>query len=253
MTEKELRSLSKLELLEMLRQQELEIEHLTVEKEETAKKLDDRRVSFEQAGSLADASVVLSGVMKAAQDAADVYLENIRTLEAEKKALAEKLERETVDKIASIYSEAEKRRADAENETVQILVNMQKFLDWHSSQLTATRAGFVDAVEKMGMTAAVYHDQMNAAHTRAEIAGGEAPKAYAAADTRVQGIYSSGTAPSAVTAAGTAPQTEYSAVPAAQARVTDSVAAQTMIANVTMDHARAVTADMPASQYDGQQ
>lgn len=158
MTEKELRSLSKLELLEMLRQQELEIGQLTVEKEESARMLDERRVSFEQAGSLADASVVLSGVMKAAQDAADVYLDNIKNLEAEKAEIAAKIEQESIDKVAFIYTEAERRRAEAENETRQIIINTQRFLDWYAAQLTAMRAGFFDAVQRMGMADAINAD-----------------------------------------------------------------------------------------------
>ena len=159
MTEKELRSLSKLELLRMLRQQELEIGQLTVEKQETEKKLDERRVSIEQAGSLAEASVLLSGVMRAAQDAADVYLDNIKALEAEKAEMAAKFEQESRDKLAHMYDEAERRRSDAENETKQIIINTQRFLDWYAAQLTAMRGGFLDAVQRMGMADAIYTEE----------------------------------------------------------------------------------------------
>lgn len=155
MTEKDLRSLSKLELLEMLRQQELEIEQLTVEKEESEKQLDDRRLSIDNAGSIAEASVLLSGVMKAAQEAADVYLENVKTLESEKIAMAEKLEQESMDRVAVIFSEAERRRAEAENETRQILENINRILSWFSSQLSVMHNGFHEAVIKLGMQDAV--------------------------------------------------------------------------------------------------
>ena len=158
MTEKELRSLSKLELLELLRQQELEIGQLTADKEESDRMLVERRVSIEQAGSLADASLALSGVMRAAQDAADVYLDNIKTLEAEKAAMAAKVEQESIEKVAYIYTEAERRRSDAEHETRQIIINTQRFLDWYSAQLTAMRAGFHDAVTRLGMGDAIYTD-----------------------------------------------------------------------------------------------
>ena len=150
MTEKELRALSKLELLEMLRRQELEIEQLTVEKDESVKQLGERRVTIEEAGSLADASLVLSGVMKAAQDAADVYLDNIKNLEAKKEAMVDKLEQETTEKIAYIYAEAEHRRAQAEEETKKIIDKAWKFMEWHSEQLNKMRAEFKEKVNNMG-------------------------------------------------------------------------------------------------------
>jgi len=150
-TDKELRSLSKPELLEMMYQQVLEIEKLSAEKDEALKKLDERRVSLEEAGSLAEASLMLSGVMKAAQDAADVYLENIRNIEADKAALAERLENEAKEKSVAIYVAAEQRRAEAENATKQIVVNTQRFLDWYSTQLDAMRNGFREMAISIGM------------------------------------------------------------------------------------------------------
>ena len=77
MTDNELKKLSKTQLYELLHRQELEIERLASKNKE----LDQRHLNQEQAGSLADASIEVSGIIQAAQKAADVYLSNIRAME----------------------------------------------------------------------------------------------------------------------------------------------------------------------------
>ncbi|MGN0405782.1 MAG: hypothetical protein ACI4F1_11210, partial [Bariatricus sp.] len=80
MTEKELRKLNRAELLEMLIAQSKEVEELRAQVSELRKKLDDREICLDQAGSIAEASVLLNGVFEAAQAAAQQYLENIQML-----------------------------------------------------------------------------------------------------------------------------------------------------------------------------
>ena len=70
MTEKELRRLSRTDLLEMLLEQSKEVQRLQQELEETKQKL--------EAGSIAEAALRINKVFEAAQQAADQYLENIR-------------------------------------------------------------------------------------------------------------------------------------------------------------------------------
>ncbi len=78
MTEKELRHLSRMDLLEMLLEQSKEVERLQKELETVKKQLEDRRIMEQEAGSIAEASLRLNKVFEAAQQAADQYLENIR-------------------------------------------------------------------------------------------------------------------------------------------------------------------------------
>lgn len=78
MTEKELRRLSRMDLLEMLLEQSREVERLQKELETVKKQLSDRRIMEQEAGSIAEASLKLNKVFEAAQQAADQYLENIR-------------------------------------------------------------------------------------------------------------------------------------------------------------------------------
>lgn len=78
MTEKELRRLSRMDLLEMLLEQSKEVERLQAELETVKKQLNDRRIMEQEAGSIAEAALRLNKVFEAAQQAADQYLENIR-------------------------------------------------------------------------------------------------------------------------------------------------------------------------------
>jgi len=77
MTDKELRRLSRSELLEMLISQMQENEKLKQSLEEANAALSNRRIVIEQAGTMAEAALRLNGVFEAADEAARQYLENI--------------------------------------------------------------------------------------------------------------------------------------------------------------------------------
>ena len=73
-----LRKLNKLQLLELLAQQERELQALRKELDEKTAALEDRRIQIERAGSIAEASLRLNEVFEAAQRAADQYLESLK-------------------------------------------------------------------------------------------------------------------------------------------------------------------------------
>lgn len=83
MTEKELRRLSRRELLEMLITRTIENERLTEELQQARKELSDREFIQDRAGSMAEAALQLNGVFEAADRAAREYLENIRRMAEE--------------------------------------------------------------------------------------------------------------------------------------------------------------------------
>ena len=78
MTDKELKKLSRAELLEMLLIQSREKQHLEEELQEVKGKLEEKEIRIAEAGSIAEAALRLSGVFEAAQKAADQYLENVK-------------------------------------------------------------------------------------------------------------------------------------------------------------------------------
>ena len=84
MVKNELQKLKRSELLQILYEQSRRIDELENELKEANRKLEDRRIMIENAGSLADAVVKINHVMEAAQAAAEQYIYNLK-LDGEKK------------------------------------------------------------------------------------------------------------------------------------------------------------------------
>ena len=78
MTEKELLKLNKSEMLEIMLAQSREIDSLREQLAEAKAELEDRRITIEKAGFLAEASLQLTRIFEEAQKAADLYLDNVK-------------------------------------------------------------------------------------------------------------------------------------------------------------------------------
>ena len=78
MTDKELQKLNRRQLLELMLSQSKRIDKLERDLAEARAELENRRVTAEKAGSIAEAALQLSGIFEAAQEAADIYLDSIR-------------------------------------------------------------------------------------------------------------------------------------------------------------------------------
>lgn len=78
MTNRELRRLSRRELLELLIEQGKKVNDLQARLDEATEQLASRQIQLEQAGSIAEAALRLNHIFEDAQAAADQYLENIR-------------------------------------------------------------------------------------------------------------------------------------------------------------------------------
>lgn len=78
MTNKELRKLSRRQLLELMLEQSKRIDVLEQELEAARAELENRRIVAREAGSIAEASLRINRVFQAAQDAAEQYLLSIR-------------------------------------------------------------------------------------------------------------------------------------------------------------------------------
>ena len=84
MKDKELKRLKRAELLEIMVAQSKEIDRLKDELEKTRKALQDREIRIGSCGSLAEASLAIYHVIERTQEAADLYLENIKRKADEK-------------------------------------------------------------------------------------------------------------------------------------------------------------------------
>lgn len=78
MTEKELKRLSRAELLELLLAQTEENERLRQQLNQAQTELKDRRILIENCGSMAEAALKLNGVFDAVDRAVQQYLDNVR-------------------------------------------------------------------------------------------------------------------------------------------------------------------------------
>ena len=81
MTEKELKRLSRAELLELLLEQVEENEALRAEIANLKGQLEDRAIKIENAGSIAEAALRLNCVFEAAEAAAKQYVDSLKELE----------------------------------------------------------------------------------------------------------------------------------------------------------------------------
>lgn len=91
MRDKELKKLSRAELLELLLEQTRQKEQLEKRLEKAENLLSDRYLKIHEAGDLANAVLVINGVMEAAQAAAQQYLENIQKMEEQTREECENL------------------------------------------------------------------------------------------------------------------------------------------------------------------
>ncbi|MBR0136794.1 MAG: hypothetical protein IJM15_00060 [Erysipelotrichaceae bacterium] len=80
MEDKELRRLKRMQLLEILYQQQKRIEELENENEYLHRELSSKQILLDKAGNIANASLVISEVFTRAQKAADMYLESVKHL-----------------------------------------------------------------------------------------------------------------------------------------------------------------------------
>ena len=132
MTYKELKRLSRSELLEMLIAQMKENEALQSRLELAEAQLNDRQIAVEKAGTLAEASLSLNGVFEAAEAAAQQYLENIERMSGQQETICRDMQAEAEAKAAEIVREAQeyskKTHAEADAYWKQIVARARALL-----------------------------------------------------------------------------------------------------------------------------
>ena len=109
MFNKELKRLSRRELVDIIYQlkkneQQLEEEIISLKKE-----LQDKRIRISKAGSIAEASMNITDIFSAAQKTADIYLKEIAQMK-------EETEKECEKKLAEADAEVKKIMADGEKQ-----------------------------------------------------------------------------------------------------------------------------------------
>lgn len=93
MTEKDLKKLTRYQLLELLVMQTARADELQKQLEEAQQKLDSREIQMTVVGSIAEASVQMGGLLEAAQNTVELYLNaSKKHIEQVEAAAAEKAE-----------------------------------------------------------------------------------------------------------------------------------------------------------------
>ena len=104
MNDKELRKLKRKELLEIMLSQAKLIEELENELAKTKKELNNKNIMIKEAGSIAEASMKLSGIFEKAQEVADQYLNSIRK-NNEVLVMDDEIKEDNLDKDINISNE----------------------------------------------------------------------------------------------------------------------------------------------------
>lgn len=140
MTDRELKKLSRAELLEMLIEQSKRAEELQEKLDKAEAELNNRQLKVDEAGSIAEASLRLNGVFEAAQAASEQYLENIRALQERQDKICAKREVESKKEAECLLAETkvacEKMQLDAkqasENYWKEVSARLENFYEEHA-------------------------------------------------------------------------------------------------------------------------
>ena len=119
MTDKELKKLRRVELLELLLDQAIEMERLQKQLEQAHEALACRQLQMKEAGSMADAALRLNDIFSSADRAAQDYLESIRAMQEREQELLKQteekcraMEEETRIKCEALLAEASGRAGE---------------------------------------------------------------------------------------------------------------------------------------------
>ena len=116
MTDKEFKRLGRSQLIDIIYQFQLKQEELIADNEKLEKELADKRLRISKAGSIAEAALELHNVMASAQDAAALYLEEIRIMRDETTEECQRLLEQARTEAERIVAQA---RTEAESIAVQ--------------------------------------------------------------------------------------------------------------------------------------
>ncbi len=107
MNEKELRKISRKELLELLLEQANRIVDLENELTEMKAKLDDKKIMLNEAGNLAEASLKITDLFQKTMETCKIYSDNIDELnsriEKEVREKYEEIEKQRITELESTY------------------------------------------------------------------------------------------------------------------------------------------------------
>ena len=137
MNNKELKKLSRKDLLEIILAQTNRIEDLETENKKLTTELNSKKIDIESSGSLAEAVVKLSGIFDLAQKTADEYvsLVKVNTKKQETK-MKKELEKEKNKIIKRTMKECDKKKQEADNYMKDVEIKVKNFIESNNANIT---------------------------------------------------------------------------------------------------------------------
>ena len=121
MTDKEFKRLNRAQLIDIIYQFQLKQEKLTAENDRLSKALADKRLRISQAGNIAEAALEIHNVMQAAQDAAALYLEEIRVMRDETEKKCQRILEQAQQEADAILAQARSTAASYDSDLEAII------------------------------------------------------------------------------------------------------------------------------------
>lgn len=109
MISKDLKRLSRRELVDIIYQLKKNEQEMQEEIESLKNELQDKRIRISMAGSIADAAMSVTNVFSAAQVTADLYLSEISCMKEETEKECAKKIADAKDKVKEIFADGEKK------------------------------------------------------------------------------------------------------------------------------------------------
>lgn len=121
MTDKEFKKLSRAQLIDIIYQFQLQMDKLTEQKQELERELADKRLRLHNAGNIAEAALEINNCLRNAQNAAEQYLNEIKTIREETEAQRQRILSEAQAEAEAIVAGAKKKRGEYDSAIEAIL------------------------------------------------------------------------------------------------------------------------------------
>ncbi len=124
---KELKSLNRRELIEIIYQLKKSEQELQNENAKLQELLEEKRIALQNVGSIADASLALTDIFKAAQSSADLYLAEIERRYADVERQCADFVDDARKRADEIVEEAMKQKDEIVRETKNMYILLKKY------------------------------------------------------------------------------------------------------------------------------
>lgn len=151
MTDKDLRRLSRAELLDILYEQQKRYEDSLAENQALRQQLEDRTLRIASAGSIAEAAIQVNGVFEAAQAAADQYLASVKAATAEMVQKTDEAQRQREAILENARQEAAGIVQAAQAQADQLLAGANAQIDTRWKEFQKNADALIHAHDELRM------------------------------------------------------------------------------------------------------